>query len=273
MSITLVTAWYNLKAKFDISDYRKWMDNMLLNVRCNIVIYTNRDSYGTVKPYINLRPGRIHIVIKELEDFSTYPLRDHWIRNHSRNLLLRDRVSWEVNMLWSEKVNFVYEAVRAGYFHSDWYCWCDIAYFRCGQWDSPLSSLKEWPCPYKVSDLDTNYIHYGAVCTKDTLTEIAGLIHNKNEVGLPKVGPPPGICTFAGGFFLIHRDRVDWWRCEYYRKLQLYFEHGSLVKDDQTILTDLILSEPAYFKIYMEQNPRYDNWFMFQRVLMPQARL
>ena len=44
--ITIVTAWYNLKNKFNVETYGRWMDNLLLNVKsANIVIYTNKNTY------------------------------------------------------------------------------------------------------------------------------------------------------------------------------------------------------------------------------------
>ena len=39
--ITIVTAWYTLNNKFDISDYQIWIDNFLGNANCNIIIFTN----------------------------------------------------------------------------------------------------------------------------------------------------------------------------------------------------------------------------------------
>ena len=49
---------------------------------------------------------------------------------------------------------------------------------------------------------------------------------------------------------------------------KLYFDNNYIVKDDQLILIDCILTEIDKFTLYRENHPIYDNWFMFQRILM-----
>jgi hypothetical protein len=53
-----------------------------------------------------------------------------------------------------------------------------------------------------------------------------------------------------------------------YQKLALYFKHGYLVKDDQIILADCILSDLEQFALCKEADLQYDNWFLFQRLLL-----
>jgi hypothetical protein len=50
--------------------------------------------------------------------------------------------------------------------------------------------------------------------------------------------------------------------------LQLYFKHKYLVKDDQIILIDCILGNKDHFVLCVDPDPRYDIWFMFQRLLI-----
>jgi glycosyltransferase involved in cell wall biosynthesis len=49
--------------------------------------------------------------------------------------------------------------------------------------------------------------------------------------------------------------------------LELYFNHNYLVKDDQIIVADCIFSRIEGFNLILENNPKYDNWFLFQRFL------
>ena len=53
----------------------------------------------------------------------------------------------------------------------------------------------------------------------------------------------------------------------YNLKLQRYFDYNYLVKDDQIILIDCILSEKDNFILFKEDDTHYDNWFMFQRII------
>jgi hypothetical protein len=73
--------------------------------------------------------------------------------------------------------------------------------------------------------------------------------------------------SIAGGFFVCHKEKIDWWRDTYDTKLKLYFDNGYLVKDDQIIIVDCIFSNLSEFCLCKEQN-HYDNWFLFQRYLL-----
>ena len=73
--------------------------------------------------------------------------------------------------------------------------------------------------------------------------------------------------SIGGGFFLIHKEKIDWWFSTFDKMLQLYFENNYVVKDDQMIILNCISINMDRFNLYNENNPRYDNWFMFQRLL------
>jgi hypothetical protein len=91
------------------------------------------------------------------------------------------------------------------------------------------------------------------------------LVSNKNEYGLPKQEIPAHQNSIAGGFFVLHKDKIDWWSKTYDTTLKNYFEHDYLVKDDQILLVDCILSNLNEFILCRENIPGLDNWFMFQR--------
>jgi hypothetical protein len=96
---------------------------------------------------------------------------------------------------------------------------------------------------------------------------LAHVINDKNENGLPVVPIPSHQISIAGGFFICHKDKVEWWRDRFDEKLALYFKHNYLVKDDQIIVADCVFSDLENFILCKEDNPRYDYWFMFQRLL------
>ncbi|NBW04017.1 MAG: hypothetical protein EBR87_09985 [Cytophagia bacterium] len=85
---------------------------------------------------------------------------------------------------------------------------------------------------------------------------------------LPIQPIPPNQYSVAGGFFLLHRDKIEWWYDLYYSTLERYFANNYLVKDDQIIIADCVFSHLGDFKLYKEALPQYDNWFMFQRLLL-----
>jgi hypothetical protein len=232
----------------------------------NLVIYTDENSVKCINTRDN---PRIKIVLKPLEQFYNYKYKDSWIKNHEKNHLLKDKSCWELNMLWSEKIQFVKETAESKYFDTPFYGWCDIGYFRNNPNDTHTKNLSSWG--KNISFLNPSKIHYACIQNDDKyMNYLLELVNNKNEYGLPRQEIPAYQNSIAGGFFVLHKDKVDWWAKTYDTTLKNYFEHEYLVKDDQILLVDCILSQLDEFKLFREKNPRFDNWFMFQRYLINQ---
>lgn len=53
---------------------------------------------------------------------------------------------------------------------------------------------------------------------------------------------------------------------KFLQKIFLSFANNYFIKDDQTIVNDLIFTNSNLFYIHNE-NTKYNNWFMFQRLL------
>jgi len=269
MSLTISSCFYIIKSKFEPNIYIDWMNNFISIVNnFNLIIYTDENSIKHID--IKNNP-KIKIILKPLEEFYNYKYKDFWVKNHEQNMLLNENTSWELNMLWSEKIWFVKETIERKYFNSEFYGWCDIGYFRNRNeeyFDSPLSSLNNWPSINKIKSICNNKIIYACINNDNKYTNyLYKLINSKNKNGLP-IQPIPVIQqSIAGGFFILQKEIIDWWSKTYEYKLKLYFENNYLVKDDQIILADCIFTYPEYFSLFRENNFPYDNWFMFQRIL------
>ena len=271
-NITFSTCWYPFKAKFDLATYAEWIRNMLSNVRTyNLVIYTdeagvasfNFDEYAAVNP-------RIRVVIRPFESFRNYALKDMWIANHDKNAHINELVDWRVNALWSEKVHFVNETVAQQYFHTEYYGWCDIGYFRCRNQDLSVSQLRGWPNPAKIARLNPAKIYYA--CVNNDWQQIEQCIKNinHNETNQIKEVVDPRLSFIAGGFFMLHKSKAEWWAVTYDAKLHQHLTSKCVVKDDQQIITHCVFSKDTqhHFYICRENQNRYDNWFLFQRTLL-----
>jgi len=268
MIITFVTCWYALKSKFNKSIYENWFSNFLTNVNnFNLVIFTDNHSVGMLYKYTDGNP-HIKIVLLPIHQFYNIKYKDQWIKNQKDNIYLR-QIEWKVNMLWSEKIHFVKTAKDKQYFNTYWYGWCDIGYFRGRNNDLTKKQLENWPSDHKINNLNKSKVHYPNICN-DThvLNKLLMSVKNKNKFGLPTNAINPKQMSVAGGFFLIYKDKIDWWFNTYDTRLCLYFKHNYLVKDDQIIILDCILSDNDSFQMYFEDNKKYDNWFMFQRKLL-----
>ena len=271
MNITFVTSWYNLKSKFDVNTYRQWMSNFLMNVNnFNLVIYTNKDSYYVFESLVE-NNSRIKVIMKEWDEFYGYKWKDNWIINHTKNNSFnhnsRFNTDWKLNLLWSEKINFIKETKDNKLFDSDWYGWCDIGYFRGGN-NLTHNDIKNWPSIDKINSLDKDKIYYGRPGCKNDLNNLFKVIMNKNKDNMPTIPISAGQISIAGGFFLSHKDKIDWWEITYYSRLNDYFTYNYLVKDDQMVIIDCILNNITKFILIEEDNPIKDKWFVFQSFLL-----
>lgn len=272
VNITFSTCWYQFKAKFDFKTYAQWIHNMLSNVNSyNLVIYTDEAGQAALKfnEFAATNP-RIRIIIKPFESFRNYALKDMWIANHAKNALLNKWVDWRVNALWSEKVHFVNETVSQKYFDTEFYGWCDIGYFR-GRTsgpnhyrDLPMSKLRDWPNPEKIAVLNPAKIYYA--CVNNDWGQIENCIRTVNQ----KQPLDPRINYVAGGFFMLHKSKAEWWAVTYDAKLHSQLSQGRVVKDDQQIIADCVFSKDTQsnFHICREEGGKYDVWFLFQRTLL-----
>jgi hypothetical protein len=266
MSITFSSCFYIIKSKFEPSIYIEWMNNLISIVNnFYLVIYTDENS---VK-YIHTKNNpKIKIVIKSLDNFYNYKYKDYWIKNHDINYHLNDKSCWELNMLWSEKIRFVKETEENKYFDTEFYGWCDIGYFRNRPEDTHTSELTNWGNNQIILKNNTNKICYACIKNDDGyMNFLYKLVNNRNEKQLPIIPIPAHQNSIAGGFFILHETNIDWLSTTYDNRLKLYFENDYLVKDDQIILVDCILSNLDRFTLFRENNEYIDNWFMFQRIL------
>lgn len=254
MELTLVTCWYTLKSKFNKETYKIWIQNLMRHIdRVHVVLFTNRESYDWLLSFL---PVKVKVVIKEFEAFYTWD--KPWILNHKNNHVLNGSihlsVDWRLIMLWNEKIHFVQEAQT--YFNTPWIGWCDIGYFRHDK--TPLT----WPT---LPELNPSKVFYG-VPTNHLLNYVK-LMLDKNEHGMPRRPVPHHQASIAGGFFIVHKDRLDWWHTLYYQRLNEYFEHKHLIQDDQVIILDCIANHFQDFCLLKETDPAKDKWFPFQSFL------
>lgn len=271
MNVTFVTSWYNLNSKLDKNIYKDWMKNLLLNVNnFNLVIYTNKESYNLFDEFIE-NNSKIKVIFKEWEDFYCYKWVDKWIENHKKNDSLNDKsmynTEWKLNMLWNEKISFVNETKEKNIFESDWYGWCDIGYFRGGNNLKP-DEIKNWPNNDKIVSLDKDKIYYGLPGNRIEMKNVYERVININENNMPKIPIPKDQVTVAGGFFISHKKNIDWWFNIFYNKLENYFLHKYLVKDDQMIIIDCIFNNLNNFIFVEEKDIKKDRWFVFQSFLL-----
>ena len=161
-------------------------------------------------------------------------------------------------MLWAEKIPFVKKTIQNNYFNTDWFGWVDIGYFRGSDNDSPIEEIKNWPNHIKIKALNKDKIYYANVSeNRKNFKKLIKHVKNVNKRGLPKIPIPELQMSIAGGFFLIYKDKIDWWFNTFDKKLQLYFNNNYLVKDDQMIILNCVVENFDKFNLCYEENPRF----------------
>lgn len=253
--ITFVSSFYQIKSKFPIETYIQWASNFITEtMNFNLVLFTDKKSYLYIENLFKDN-SKIKVIVKELEEFNLYSLKDKWIENHSKNYLL-NHTSWELNMLWNEKVFMVYDTMKENPFNTQWFGWCDIGYFRDGKIGNNL-----WPSLIKLNSLDKDKIYYGLV-EEQWIDSIKKSIESKDEIGLPIIPISEKQVSIAGGFFISHISNIEWYKELIEKTIRIYFNNNYLIKDDQIIIVDCIFSNIQRFEIIK------GDWFLFREYLL-----
>ena len=115
--------------------------------------------------------------------------------------MLNDRTCWELNMLWSEKIQFVKEIFEKKYFDTEFYGWCDIGYFRNRPNNIHTSLLTNWGDNTILLNTNKNKICYACVQNDDNyISFLHNIINNRNDIGLPITPIPVNQISISGGF-------------------------------------------------------------------------
>ena len=115
-------------------------------------------------------------------------------------------------------------------------------------------------------------IHYGCVQNDDfeynlLLNDIIEHYNNKSLIK-PQPTNKYNAISFSGGFFIIKPQLINHYKNLYDEKLKYYFDNNYFIKDDQMIIMDIIFTNQNLFYIHKELNSQFNNWFMFQRLLL-----
>lgn len=243
-----------------MSFFSNYFSTNSIDINFNLVVYTNEQTY----PYINnLQDSRIRLVIKPIEEFYTYKYKKEWIRNNKIFANCEDESYHFPSMLENEKVWFVQETIERKYFDTEFYGWCDIRFF-C---DIEQTLFKQWPNTRKIMALDQTKIYYSIISEDDNyLLYIGNKIKEKNKIGLPKIQLPMNNTPIYSGFFVLHKDMIQYWSKMYEKTLQLYLKHDYIVRDGQPILMNCLFSNIRDFVVVREKTQGHDHRYMFLRL-------
>jgi hypothetical protein len=156
-------------------------------------------------------------------------------------------------IIWNEKTKFVMDAIGNNFFDTNYFCWCDIGYFRDDNYHS-----KNFPTLTNITQKNKLYIlqlHPFTSIEKDMLALI-----KKKDNHLLNIFQT--IVHLSGNCFIGHDSSWNEWNKNYYAIMDKLIENDSFIGKDQDIMALVSGLYPETVSL-IEQ----DNWFFFQKYL------
>ena len=149
-NLTLVTCLYKISNKYEGKNvdkgtiYYKWTKN-LLRLDMPIVFFIQPEIIDIIKPY---RPRRFDSktvwIEMNMSDFYSYKNYYEEIKKSSSFNGI-GRISFELMLIYNEKLAFVKKAIEKNYFNSSCFFWIDSGYFREYTMTDSRYIVNHWP--------------------------------------------------------------------------------------------------------------------------------
>lgn len=270
--VTIVTAWYRVKNKTNSYEpYWKWMSYFFKIKKCPIVVFTNQESLPELQMYAEL--PNVTIVIKEINQFSTWDNLALWERNALQSQKQHPYTSLELNLIWNEKVHFIVSASNSGLVNTPWVMWLDIGYFRCNEKrHMSADEVAAFPNEMVISQCDSNKIYMGCVAREKERQWIKSLVLQRSNLSEDDSAKLINANVVAGGAFLLSKTNIPILHQLISATVDTFLTSNMYIKDDQTIYTDLIFHYPNLFslvEVSKQLSRERDPWMSFQLFLGP----
>mmetsp|Transcript_11089 Transcript_11089/g.17005 ORF Transcript_11089/g.17005 Transcript_11089/m.17005 type:complete len:364 (-) Transcript_11089:148-1239(-) len=130
---TVVTAYFQIRSKYQKETYLDWMSTML-SVQDPMIIFTTVEWVESIRELRKHALNRTYFVTMELTDL---PLAKNYTSNFWQSQLDIDpekkrHAGYEVFWIWLSKTWFVSEGIRMNPFQSKLFMWSDIGCYRGG---------------------------------------------------------------------------------------------------------------------------------------------
>lgn len=256
LSATLVTCYYKVKSKHTFNEYELWIKNLLLTIKCNIIIFTSAEMADWLTQLAlmnrnqsdmsyNSSVGNIKVIIKELQDLEIirkYP--DIWDMQYMKDPT-RDIRTKECYMIWNSKLALVREAIQLNPFGSDKFVWNDIGSLRDVRFINENNvKILQYPRYENIS--------------RDKIDIV--LIDKFN---IPNQKIFQNETHLSGAIFGGGRDAFMKLIDLFYQNFDMYLKNGHFIGCDQQILATCYSQAPELFNLVIP-NPNdrpIDKWF------------
>jgi len=242
-TVTLVTCYYKIGSKHPHFYYETWINNLLQNLQCNIIIFTSADLeqyfQDLQKQNTNLK---MHIMIKEFHDLEIINKYNIWDDQYSKDPTPKIRTK-ECYMIWNSKMNFLKEAITINPFNNNKFVWNDIGSMRDYNYIIKYG-ISNYPKYNKISD---DKIDIALIKKFNVSKRIQDIF--QNEVHL------------SGSIFGGSKDTLLKLIDLYYKYFQEYLDKNLFIGCDQQILATLSIRHPDLFNLIKPEPNTIDEWF------------
>ena len=250
------TIIYNIKSKFEFSNYINWGKNLLKFItNYKLIIFTNESTLDILKNQLNLNHPNISIIIKNLNELE-YQCDDIFLKNTSSKYFPGLDLSSELIKIWINRHLLVKDVQKIIY--SNHYCYIDWGYIR----DDSGSNII-----FDNTNINNHKIYIGVIHTninylQNILDNIKDFNKDNIEETLVKM-----LVSVCGGFTLIPYNKVSYW----YYIFKLYFNKfiskNIDFKDDQTIIRQILFDQTERVNFNLITDYNTVNWFPFIKFL------
>ena len=249
MSCTVVTAYYEIKSKFNKSKYLEW-GKTFMKIQSPIVLFTEEYLIPVLEL---LREDRqikfIPIPFNELDTWKLY--KDKWIENHAIDPENAYHTP-ELYAIWAQKVFFVEKAIKSNHFNTNYFFWCDFGAFRNPNIDNIV--LNTFP---QTKYFDDDKILMQSVCD---LTESEKILKEEEKYSWTDNRLVGGL--WGGSIVACLK-----WKREYQIMLEKYLLKGRFAGKDQTVMLSTYLQTPSLANIVRCTLDDIDIWFFLEYLL------
>ena len=252
MSCTIVTAYYEIKSKFNKSQYLEW-GKTFMKLHAPIILFTEEHLIPELEILREDRPIKfIPIPFNELDTWKLY--KDKWIEHHAIDPENRYHTP-ELYAIWAQKAFFVENAIKSNYFNTNYFFWCDFGAFRDPNIDHNI--LETFP---QIKYFNNDKLLLQSICD---LSESDKKIE-KDSLYIPNVWTD---IRLVGGLWGGSTIACIEWKRNYHIMLEKYFKNGLFAGKDQTVMLSTYLHNPTLALIVNCTLGHIDNWFFLEYLL------
>lgn len=225
-SLTIVSCYYKINSKRSHNEYNIYINNLLNNLKANIVIYTSTEEYQYINSFKNEK-NNIKIIIKNFEEIELYKkyfnIMDKQYEMDEQKWTER---TYQCYILWNSKLDFLKETIELNPFNSDKFMWLDIGAVRT---PDIVNYLNTFPKYENISKNKIDIVFLKSYKDKNQK-------YFKNEVHL-------------GGLYAGGKDIIIKFHELFYNKFQEYIDNNQFIGCDQQIISSVYLENNDIFNL------------------------